>query len=98
MQCEKKKIFVNGSTPQPGVKDPKNARMTCKARPVTGSQKAGNTFDLNTSSASRTHTAQRQDVRTAKSPISEPNQQQHLEKNDFYAWKVTLSPVASRQL
>jgi hypothetical protein len=30
-----------------------------------------------------------------KSPTTRANQQQHEEKNDFSAWKVPLSPLAS---
>ncbi|WP_396436228.1 hypothetical protein [Limnohabitans sp.] len=34
-------------------------------------------------------------VKTNKSQTTRANQQQHREKNDFYAWKVPLSPLAS---
>jgi hypothetical protein len=34
-------------------------------------------------------------AKTKKSPITRANQQQTREKNDFSAWKVPLSPLAS---
>lgn len=33
-------------------------------------------------------------AKTKKSPTTRANQQQHLDKNDFSAWKVPLSPLA----
>ena len=33
-------------------------------------------------------------AKTNKSQTTRANQQQHQEKNDFYAWKVPLSPLA----
>ena len=37
-------------------------------------------------------------AKTHKSKTTKAKQQQHREKNDFYAWKVPLSPLASHQL
>jgi hypothetical protein len=34
-------------------------------------------------------------AKTHKSKTTRAKQQQHREKNDFYAWKVPLSPLAS---
>ncbi|WP_299513915.1 hypothetical protein [uncultured Limnohabitans sp.] len=37
----------------------------------------------------------KKDSKTKKSPKKGVNQQQHLDKNDFSAWKAPLSPLAS---